>query len=112
MADGERKFSIIGSSRQKVDGGAKVTGETMFADDLVLPRMLHCKLHRSTQAHANIVKVDTRRAAAHPGVVAVLTGDALAIPFGILPISQDEHALCRDVRALRGRPGGRRRGRR
>jgi CO/xanthine dehydrogenase Mo-binding subunit len=38
----ERKFTIIGSSRQKVDGGAKVTGQTLFADDLVLPRMLHC----------------------------------------------------------------------
>jgi 4-hydroxybenzoyl-CoA reductase alpha subunit len=100
----ERKFTVIGSSRQKVDGGAKVTGETMFADDLVLPRMLHCKLHRSTQAHATIVKVDTRRAAAHPGVVAVLTGDALAIPFGILPISQDEHALCRDVVRFVGDP--------
>jgi 4-hydroxybenzoyl-CoA reductase alpha subunit len=100
----ERKFTIIGSSRQKVDGGAKVTGQTLFADDLVLPRMLHCKLHRSTQAHATIVKVDTRRAAAHPGVVAVLTGDALAIPFGILPISQDEHALCRDVVRFVGDP--------
>jgi 4-hydroxybenzoyl-CoA reductase alpha subunit len=66
--------------------------------------MLHCKLHRSTQAHATIVKVDTRRAAAHPGVVAVLTGDALAIPFGILPISQDEHALCRDVVRFVGDP--------
>ncbi|HVP71756.1 MAG TPA: hypothetical protein VMS45_10540, partial [Gemmatimonadaceae bacterium] len=49
---------------------------------------------RSKRAFARIVRVDTRRAAALPGVVAVLTGEALPIPFGILPISQDEHALA------------------
>ncbi len=97
MAERPREFRVIGSSAQKVDGGAKVTGETRFADDLVLPRMLHCKLARSRHPHARLVKVDTRRAAALPGVIAVLTGDALPIPFGILPVSQDEHALCRDV---------------
>jgi len=100
----ERAFRVVGTPAQKVDAGAKVTGETRFADDLVLPRMLHCKLVRSKRAHARLVRVDTRRAAALPGVVAVLTGDALPIPFGILPISQDEHALCRDVVRFVGDP--------
>jgi 4-hydroxybenzoyl-CoA reductase alpha subunit len=100
----EREFRVVGTPAQKVDAGAKVTGETRFADDLVLPRMLHCKLTRSKRAFARIVRVDTRRAAALPGVVAVLTGEALPIPFGILPISQDEHALCRDVVRFVGDP--------
>jgi 4-hydroxybenzoyl-CoA reductase alpha subunit len=40
------------------------------------------------------VRIDTSRAAALAGVVAVMTGEALPITFGILPITQDEHALC------------------
>ncbi len=104
MADAPRKFQVVGTPAAKVDGGAKVTGQTLFADDLVLPRMLHCKLHRSRHAHAKIIRVDTRRASALPGVIAVLTGDALPIPFGILPITQDEHALCQDVARFVGDP--------
>ncbi|HEU5184067.1 MAG TPA: hypothetical protein VFU01_05845, partial [Gemmatimonadaceae bacterium] len=88
--------SVVGTPRRKVDAAAKVTGETRFADDLSLPRMLWCKLLRSREPHARIVRIDTSRAEKHPGVVAVLTGRDLPIPFGILPISQDEHALCPD----------------
>jgi 4-hydroxybenzoyl-CoA reductase subunit alpha len=88
--------SVVGSRRRKVDATAKVTGETRFADDLSLPRMLWCKLLRSREPHARIVRIDTSRAARHPGVLAVLTGRDLPIPFGILPISEDEHALCPD----------------
>jgi 4-hydroxybenzoyl-CoA reductase subunit alpha len=73
-----------------------VTGQTRFADDIVLPRMLHCKLLRSPRAHARIVSIDTSRAARMPGVVAIATGADLPISFGILPVSQDEHALCLD----------------
>ena len=104
MADDDRKFTVVGTPRAKVDAGPKVTGQTRFADDLSLPRMLHAKLHRSTRAHARIVRVDTRRAAALPGVIAVLTGEALPTTFGILPISQDEHALCLDVVRFVGDP--------
>jgi 4-hydroxybenzoyl-CoA reductase subunit alpha len=87
---------VVGTPRRKVDAAAKVTGELRFADDLSLPRMLHCKLLRSRYPHARIVGIDTRRAEALPGVIAVMTGEELPIPFGILPISQDEHALCPD----------------
>jgi 4-hydroxybenzoyl-CoA reductase alpha subunit len=87
---------IIGKPRRRVDGRAKVTGQTKFADDLMLPRMLHCKLLRSTVPHARIVAVDTSRAQAHPGVHLVLTGRDFPVPYGILPVSQDEHALAVD----------------
>lgn len=89
-------FHVIGTPRPKVDAVAKVTGALTFADDLVRPRMLHCKLLRSPHPHARILRVDASRAVAHPGVAAVLTGTDLPIPFGILPVSQDEHALCVD----------------
>ncbi|HET8713137.1 MAG TPA: molybdopterin cofactor-binding domain-containing protein, partial [Gemmatimonadales bacterium] len=87
---------VIGKALRKVDAASKVTGATKFADDLSFPRMLYCKLLRSTQPHARIVSIDTAAAARLPGVQAVLTGKDLPIPFGILPVSQDEHALCVD----------------
>ena len=40
-------MNIIGKPRRRVDARAKVTGQTRFADDIVLPRMLFCKLLRS-----------------------------------------------------------------
>ena len=92
----DRPRNTIGKSPRKVDGLAKCTGTTVFADDLVLPRMLYAKLHRSHVAHARIVSIDVTEAERVPGVVAVLTGASMPTPFGILPVSQDEHALCID----------------
>jgi 4-hydroxybenzoyl-CoA reductase subunit alpha len=92
-----KRFSVIGQSRPKIDAWAKVTGETKYADDLVLPRMAYGKLLRSPHPHARIVRIDTTRAAALPGVYAVITGyDLPRVKFGILPVSQDEEALCTD----------------
>jgi len=89
-------MKTIGKPRRRVDGRAKVTGQTRFADDVVLPRMLHCRLLRSRLPHARIVRIDASRALEHPGVHLVLTGQDLPIPYGILPVSQDEHALAVD----------------
>jgi len=88
-------FTVIGQPLPKIDAWAKVTGETRYADDLVLPRMAFGKLLRSTHAHARILAIDTTRARALAGVYAVITGhDLPRVKFGILPVSQDEEALC------------------
>jgi 4-hydroxybenzoyl-CoA reductase alpha subunit len=87
-------FKVIGKPYHKVDVKAKCTGEAKYADDLVLPRMLHCKLLRSSVPHARIVRIDTSKAEAYPGVKAVLVGKDLPTKFGALPVSEDEHALC------------------
>ncbi|MGH8102793.1 MAG: xanthine dehydrogenase family protein molybdopterin-binding subunit, partial [Chthoniobacterales bacterium] len=92
----EKQMRVIGVPRRRVDARAKVTGQTRYADDIFLPRMAHCKLLRSPHPHARIVKIDSSRAAAHPGVYLVLTGNDLPIQYGILPVSQDEQALCVD----------------
>jgi 4-hydroxybenzoyl-CoA reductase alpha subunit len=97
-------FSIIGRPLPRVDGLAKATGQTRFADDLHLPRMLYGRLLRSVHAHARIVRIDTSRAQALPGVHAVLTGADLPVRYGILPVSQDEHALCVDKVRFVGDP--------
>ena len=98
MADAPRKkrLKLIGKSPRKVDGMSKCVGATKFADDLTMPRMLFAKLHRSHVAHAKILAIDTSEAEKVPGVVAVLTGASMPLTFGILPVSQDEHALCID----------------
>src|ERR671939_608152 len=97
-------FKIIGKPFRKVDARAKCVGQTKFADDIVLPRMLYCKILRSHVAHALIKSIDASKALALPGVFAVITGKDLPIPYGILPVSQDEHALCIDKVRFVGDP--------
>ena len=95
--DSRRGFNVVGRARRRVDGRAKVTGQTLFADDIDRPQMLHCKLLRSPLPHARIEGLDVSRSRAHPGVHLVLTGSDLPIEFGILPVSQDEDAMFIDL---------------
>lgn len=95
---------MVGRAQRKVDATDKVSGRTLFADDLTLPRMLFAKLLRSPHPHARIVGINTDRAAALEGVKAVITGEALPIPFGILPVSEDEHALAPEIVRFIGDP--------
>jgi 4-hydroxybenzoyl-CoA reductase alpha subunit len=95
---------VIGKDARRVDGRAKVLGQTRFADDLSLPRMLHMRLLRASVPHARIAGIDTTAAAAAPGVKLILTGADFPVPFGILPVSQDEHALCTDKVRFVGDP--------
>jgi 4-hydroxybenzoyl-CoA reductase alpha subunit len=87
-------MKVIGKPRRRVDGRAKVTGQTRFADDVVLPRMLHTRLLRSPHPHALIESIDCEKAKAHPGVHLVLTGKDFPVTFGILPVTQDEYPLA------------------
>src|SRR5437762_13333456 len=90
-----KRFSVVGQPLPKIDAWGKVTGDTRYTDDLVLPRMAFGKLLRSPHAHARVRAIDTTRARAVPGVYAVITGaDLPRVRFGILPVSQDEEALC------------------
>ena len=74
-----RPLKVIGQSPRKVDGMSKCTGTTKFADDLSMPRMLFCKLHRSHVAHAKIVSIDVSKALELEGVYGTITGDEVAI---------------------------------
>ena len=89
-------MKVIGKPRRRVDGWAKVTGRTRFADDIVLPRMLHMKLLRSPLPHAEIEAIDVSRAEKLAGVQLVLTGKDFPVTFGIMPVSQDEYPLASD----------------
>jgi 4-hydroxybenzoyl-CoA reductase alpha subunit len=99
-----KPLNVVGKPFRKVDARAKCTGQTQFADDIVLPRMLFCKILRSHLPHALIRNIDVSKATALPGVLAVITGKDLPISYGILPVSQDEHALCTDKVRFIGDP--------
>jgi 4-hydroxybenzoyl-CoA reductase alpha subunit len=99
-----KPLRVVGKPFRKVDARAKCTGQTKFADDIVLPRMLVCKLLRTHLPHALIKSIDVSKAVALPGVISVITGKDLPIPYGILPVSQDEHALCVDKVRFIGDP--------
>jgi 4-hydroxybenzoyl-CoA reductase subunit alpha len=100
----KNSLDVIGKPFRKVDARAKCVGQTKFADDIVLPRMLFCKILRTHLPHALIKNVDVSKALALPGVFAVITGKDLPISYGILPVSQDEHALCIDKVRFIGDP--------
>jgi CO/xanthine dehydrogenase Mo-binding subunit len=99
-----KPLNVVGKPFRKVDARAKCIGQTKFADDIVLPRMLACKILRSHEPHALIKNIDLSKALAVPGVIAIITGKDLPIPYGILPVSQDEHALCIDKVRFVGDP--------
>ncbi|HEX8672201.1 MAG TPA: xanthine dehydrogenase family protein molybdopterin-binding subunit [Longimicrobium sp.] len=87
-------LNVIGSRQRKTDGLEKSTGRARYTDDLVFPGMLHGKILRSPHPHARIVSIDASRALALPGVHAVVTGDEMPIPFGIIVWTPDEQALA------------------
>jgi xanthine dehydrogenase molybdenum-binding subunit len=93
-------FEVIGKATPKRDGADKVTGRTRYLHDLALPRLAHGKILRTRFPHARIVRIDVARAAALPGVLAVITGtDVEQHRFGF---AKDQHALKRDrVRCIR-----------
>src|SRR2546427_8183993 len=64
---------VVGKSLPRMDGAGKVTGTAVYAADFAQPGMLVGKVFRSTEPHARIVRVDTARARALPGVRAVMT---------------------------------------
>jgi selenium-dependent xanthine dehydrogenase len=64
---------VIGRSFPRPDAVAKVTGAAQFTDDYAFPGMLHGATLRAALPHARILSIDTREAAALPGVCAVLT---------------------------------------
>jgi CO/xanthine dehydrogenase Mo-binding subunit len=82
--------SLVGKSIRRVDTTAKATGEAKFSADLNLPRMLVGKILRSPYPHARIVRVDTSKAEALPGVKAVITGrDSSGEKWGVFRYTQD-----------------------
>ena len=69
----QQQYRVIGTRPVRHDGVDKVTGAARYGADISLPGMLHAKILRSPHAHARIKNIDTSKAEALPGVVAVAT---------------------------------------
>ncbi len=67
------EFAVVGKGVPVKDAVEKVTGSLRFAVDLAIQDMVHGKILRSPHAHARIVRVDTTKAEALPGVLSVVT---------------------------------------
>src|SRR2546430_14430940 len=100
----KKKLSVIGKPLRKIDAMAKCAGETIFADDLNLPRLIDAKLLRSPHPHSRVLSVNAARARELDGVFAVITGEDLPEKFGIMPSTQDEEALAIDKVRYAGDP--------
>ena len=87
------ELAVIGRRQKRLDGFDKVSGRSVFTDDVRLPGMLHGKVLRSPHARARIVSIDISKAAALPGVKVVVTAkDAPELMF-----SEHQPVFAQDV---------------
>jgi CO/xanthine dehydrogenase Mo-binding subunit len=95
------QLDIVGKSFPQLAAKGKACGHTKFVTDLVLPRMLHGRVLRSPYPHAKIRSIDTSKAAALPGVKAVVTyADTPKIKFG--PRTEDWTIFADDKTRFHG----------
>ncbi len=67
-------LKVVGKRVTKRDAPLKATGAAVYIQDMKVPGMLYGKILYSKYPHAKIVKIDTSKAEALPGVKVVLTG--------------------------------------
>jgi carbon-monoxide dehydrogenase large subunit len=80
----------IGAAVPRKEDARLLTGGGRFTDDVVLDGICHAAFVRSPHAHARILRIGREKAAAMPGVLAVLTAAELAAD-GVQPIAHRAH---------------------
>ena len=86
-------MTTIGQSIHRVDAVGKVTGKTLFPGDIDLPGQVYMKILFANRPHATIRSMDTRRAEALDGVIAVFTAKDVPVnEYGL--IMPDQPVLC------------------
>ena len=73
VSENVRRYKWIGTRPVRPDGVPKVTGRALYGADMKMPGMLVGRVLRSPHAHARIRSIDVTKAAALPGVKAVVT---------------------------------------
>ena len=74
--------ATIGGAGAKYEANELTLGDRNYIDDMRVPGMLHAALHLADHVRADILTIDTARAAAAPGVRAIFT--AADIPGELL----------------------------
>lgn len=64
----------MGAAIKRKEDPRLITGEAKYLDDVQLTGMVYAAILRSPYAHAKVKSIDTKKAAKHPGVIAVFTG--------------------------------------
>ena len=95
MTAGPPPVTVIGARVPRREDAALLTGRGRFIDDVDRAHQAHAWIVRSPHAHARIVSIDTRDAAATPGVIAVFTHrDPEA--DGVAPLSEPNRVTGRN----------------
>jgi CO/xanthine dehydrogenase Mo-binding subunit len=98
---------FLGRNVPRIDDAALVTGSVEFIDNVSMPGMLHAAIKYGGLAHARILRIDTSRAEALPGVVAVVTGDDVrrtTNPSGGFPEGTGAYCMATDKVHYAGEP--------
>src|SRR5262245_34619401 len=96
---------LIGQNYVTPDLVAKVTGRAKYAADFRVDGMLFCKLLLSPVPHGRVVRIDTSKALAIPGVKGILTADELPAPADVVTdLGQRIAANTKGERALASEP--------
>jgi carbon-monoxide dehydrogenase large subunit len=74
---------LVGKRIRRREDPRLITGTATYVDDIKMPGMHYAVVVRSPHAAANIRSIDTKKAAAHPGVAAVFTGKDI---LGVGPV--------------------------
>ena len=100
-----RDLKVIGKRLPRVDAAERVTGRATYPADLVRPGLLHGAIKRSPHAHARIVRIDTAKARALKGVLAVMTAADLPVikPGTIIPFGETGADLWVSAEIVMGR---------
>jgi CO/xanthine dehydrogenase Mo-binding subunit len=84
---------VLGQSIQRIDAIGKVTGQTLYPGDINRPGQLHMKILFAHRPHATIRVLDTSKAEAVEGVVAIFTAKDVPVnEYGL--IMPDQPVLC------------------
>src|SRR5262249_41571056 len=92
----------MGCKRKRVEDIRFVQGKGNYVDDLRLPGMLYGDFTRSPHGHARIKRIDTSKAKAVPGVLAVLTAaDPKPLNLHYMPtLAGDVQAVLAEEKVL------------
>ncbi len=101
-AERAEKLQGMGCKRKRVEDIRFTQGKGNYVDDVKLPGMLFGDFVRSSHAHARIKSIDTSKAKALPGVLAVLTAaDLKPLNLHYMPtLAGDVQAVLADEKVL------------
>src|SRR6185436_12593102 len=100
---------LIGERIKRREDPRLIQGRATYVDDIKISGMLHLAFKRSDIAHGKIKSINTKAAAAMPGVELVITGAEIAqflppMPIGTPFPSPDHHAVATDTVRYQGEP--------